>query len=151
MHIKRKGNILIISSIFLMVSIIFFLSIYKILGLNINEEDKILNRGALDLEKKREYVVKILQKHANTLDEIELGKKYKYPQNLVDSTLAIENVDMEFKEKEALLSYIITGNKEKIELNVDYIKENLCVCNRPICEYQNEKIIFIPQRRIIND
>lgn len=149
MH-KKDGNILIISSMFLMVAIIFLLSIYKVLGLNIGEKDQILNRGALDLDKRKEYVVKALQIHANTLEKIELEKKYLYPKELVDSTLAIENLQMQFKTEEVILSYINTGNKQKNEFKLDYVREKLCICEKEKCEYDKEKIIFIPRRRIRN-
>lgn len=149
MH-KKDGNILIISSMFLMVAIIFFLSIYKILGLNIDEKNQILNRGALDLDKRKEYVVNKLQTYANTLEKIELEKKYLYPKELVDSTLAIENLQMQFKTEEVILSYINMGNKQKNEFELDYIKEKICICEEEKCEYNKEKIIFIPRRRIRN-
>lgn len=134
-----------------MVSIVFFISIYKILGLNLIEKNQVLNIGALDLDKKRLYVMKTLQKYSNDLNEIELEKMYLYPQKLVDSTLGIENLQLKFKEEEeAVLSYINIGNKQKDEFIIDYKKENICSCQKEKCEYNKEKIILIPRRRVKN-
>lgn len=145
---KKKGNILIISTLFLSLSLIFFLGIYKVLEIKVSEQNKIFNRGALDLDRRKEYIVKRMQEYANELEKIDLNKKYSYPDKLVDSKLAIGSLKMEFLEEEVLLSYINTGSKENNEFKVYYKKEILCSCKETECLYKKERFVFIPQRRV---
>ncbi len=145
---KKKGNILIISTLFLSLSLIFFLGIYKVLEIRISEQNKIFNRGALDLNRRKEYVVKRMQEYANELEKIVLNEKYLYPDELVDSKLAIKSLQMEFLEEEVLLSYINAGSKEYNEFKVYYKKEILCSCKEAECLYKKERFVFIPQRSV---
>ncbi|MGL5416929.1 MAG: hypothetical protein ACRDDY_07820 [Clostridium sp.] len=151
---KRKGNITIISSSFLIIAIIFFCGIYKTIKYSLYKmEDITIYRSGLEFEEKRETVLKILQEYSNSI-EMKEGQVYEYKNRPVEVELyqkyAIMNLKISYKGNVGTIEFLNKAvGAEKIEkTEVFREKLKLCSCEERSCTFNREEVILIPQKEV---
>ncbi|MGL4850053.1 MAG: hypothetical protein ACRC28_14220 [Clostridium sp.] len=149
---KKKGNITVVASVFLVMSLVFFCGIFKLIKYSIyGTEDLIIYRSGIEFEEKREKIIKVLQEYSNMTD-MEEEKVYEYKNKEIELELAslyrVENLKISYKGKVAEIGYRNKDTKKVQKIKVYREKMKVCECEKEFCDFDSEKIILIPQKGV---